>query len=359
MSHASRLAVAVLAALVSLAHAGNEALDSMVAAERAFARASVESGMKSAFLGVMADDAILFRPGPVNGVQAWRTRPDATAVLEWAPAYGEVSGDGDLGFSTGPWTLRPAAGQDAVAFGHFVSVWRREPGGPWRLVLDIGISHPDPGLALADVELKVGPVHLQPDTNAWRGSNLEMGVGVRTGNVGVGVGTGGSGVAVGGGGFGVGVGSYTGTWRTRRDYLWQRNAHEKHTLMSAERTFSFNARKYGWDETYRRSASNDLRHYREGAAPGLGHEVAIEAAAGVPVTREWITRGQAVATSWDLGYTYGLAVAKPGPKSPKGARPDTASFVHLWRKDDAGAWRMMLDIESPFPKPDPQAKQPK
>lgn len=52
-----------------------------------------------------------------------------------------------------------------------------------------------------------------------------------------------------------------------------------------------------------------------------------------------------MATDWNLGYTYGLTLTRV-----KGATPDTSSFVHLWRKDDAGLWRMVLDLENPFPK---------
>lgn len=351
MTAVPRFAVAALAVFATLAHAESTAIDSLVAAERAFAQSSVESGMKAAFLGALADDGILFRGGPVNGVALWRARAESPAVLEWAPSYAEVSGDGDLGFSTGPWSLRPKAGEAAVAFGHFVSVWRRERGGPWRVALDIGISHPDPGTPLDQVEVRKGPLHLPPDSNAWKGSGLQVGAGVRSGNVGVGVGTGGVGIGVGSRGLGVGVGFGTGGIRSRRDYYWRRTAHEKNTLMGAERTFSFDARKGGWDRAYRLSAANDLRYYRDGAPPALGHDAAIAGGSGVPVTREWITRGHAVATSWDLGYTYGLAIAKPGSKAPRGTRPDTSSFVHLWRKDDAGRWRLMLDIENPFPKP--------
>jgi hypothetical protein len=172
---------------------------------------------------------------------------------------------------------------------------------------------------------------------------------VRSGNVGAGIGSGGVGIGVGSGGLGVGVGFGGGGIRSRRDYVWRRTAHEKNTLMGAERTFAFDARKHGWERAYRLSAADDLRYYRNASVPALGHDAAIAGNAGVPAAREWITRGHAVARSWDLGYTYGLAISRPGPTAPRGARPDTASFAHLWRKDDAGRWRLMLDIEVPFP----------
>src|SRR6185503_7889026 len=108
---------------------------------------------------------------------------------------------------------------------------------------------------------------------------------------------------------------------------------------------SFEAKKHGWDAAYRAVAANDLRFAREGAAPELGVEAAIEASAAIPRDREYVSRGNGIAPSWDLGYAYGIAVARK-----KGAPPDTAAFVHLWRKDDAGKWRLMVDVENPFPK---------
>lgn len=346
-----RLAVAAILAAVPLAHADSTALDSLVAAERAFAQSSVEEGMKTAFLAALAPDAILFRPGPVNGVQLWTSRPESPAVLEWAPSFAELSGDGDLGFTSGPWSFRPAKGQAPVAFGHFVSVWRRDVGRPWRVALDIGVSHADPGTPPEAATVTPGPAHEAPDSNAWRGPAVEVGVGVRSGGLGVGIGTGGAAVGFGGRGGGVALGFGTAGIRSRQDYVWRRTQHEKNTLMGAERAFAWEARQHGWDAAYRAVAANDLRWYRDGAMPGIGHEAAIAGAATWPRTREWVARGHAVARSWDLGYTYGLAIAKPGRGAPKGARPDTAAFVHLWRKDDGGRWRMMLDVESPFPKP--------
>jgi len=37
----------------------------LVAAERAFARSADPDGMRPAFLAVLADSAVIFRPGPV------------------------------------------------------------------------------------------------------------------------------------------------------------------------------------------------------------------------------------------------------------------------------------------------------
>ena len=151
------------------------------------------------------------------------------------------------------------------------------------------------------------------------------------------------GIGVGSGGFGFGLG--TGGTVSRRDMEWRRTANEKNRLMSAERKLGFEARNRGWASAYQAVAARDHRTYRETRAPALGIETAIEWSAQVPRNREWLPRGHAVSPSWDLGYAYGLAIARPAR-----GRPDTTSYVHLWRKDDAGEWRLMLDIENPHPR---------
>ncbi|HEU4364220.1 MAG TPA: nuclear transport factor 2 family protein [Candidatus Krumholzibacteria bacterium] len=114
---------------------------SLVAAERAFAEMSVTVSMRDAFLENLADDGLVFRPGPVNGKELWRDRPASNAVLSWEPVYAEVAEGGDVGFTTGPWEFRPDRDSEPVAFGHYVSVWRRDGDGPWKVVADIGIDH--------------------------------------------------------------------------------------------------------------------------------------------------------------------------------------------------------------------------
>lgn len=125
---------------------------SLAAAESAFAAQSVREGMRAAFLAWLAPDATIFRDGPVNGPAAVAARPDPPIVLDWRPVFVEVAASGEVGLSTGPWTITrrqdPAA---APRHGQFVSVWTRSGGGPWRVRVDLGIPHP--GAALADASL--------------------------------------------------------------------------------------------------------------------------------------------------------------------------------------------------------------
>src|SRR5262245_50726039 len=68
------------------------ALDSVVAAEKAFAQRAAEKGTRDAFLTFLADDALVFEPDPVNGKEAWKARqPPPGSLLSWYPVHSEVS----------------------------------------------------------------------------------------------------------------------------------------------------------------------------------------------------------------------------------------------------------------------------
>ena len=110
--------------------------------EKAFARTASEKGTKAAFLEYAAPDGIMFQPNPVNAKTYWEARGESTALLSWQPSFVDISSNGALGWTTGPWEYRAKGKTDAPsAFGEFVTLWQKQPDGKFRFVLDIGISH--------------------------------------------------------------------------------------------------------------------------------------------------------------------------------------------------------------------------
>jgi hypothetical protein len=70
----------------------------VVEAEHAFAQYSIDRGMKDAFLSFAAPDGVVFRRGPVNAIELWKSRNPAPAgLLTWWPVYADVSLAGDMG----------------------------------------------------------------------------------------------------------------------------------------------------------------------------------------------------------------------------------------------------------------------
>jgi ketosteroid isomerase-like protein len=140
---AFRCAAVVAAALVAACATTGErvSIDELADAERAFSASAATNGVKAAFLGVLDDDAILFRPGPVAGREFIAARPEGRYRLVWRPERVAVSASGDLGYSSGPYRLTLDAKPGAPLFGEFLTVWRRGVDGRWRVLVDHGNGH--------------------------------------------------------------------------------------------------------------------------------------------------------------------------------------------------------------------------
>jgi ketosteroid isomerase-like protein len=132
-----RLPLALAALLAaSLAAASPRAdVGEVVSAERAFAAAAQSDGVNSAFVRYSAADALVFQPGPVNAKAALAANPIPAISLKWWPAYAGIAASGDLGFTTGPYV---AGSGERQAHGWYFTIWRRQPDGSWRWVLDHG-----------------------------------------------------------------------------------------------------------------------------------------------------------------------------------------------------------------------------
>jgi hypothetical protein len=117
-------------------------LQMLAETEKSFARFAAEKDTKSAFLEYAAPDGIMFSPNAVNAKEYWNARGASKGLLSWQPSFADISSNGVLGWTTGPWEFRPNGKTDApTAFGEFVTLWQKQPDGKFRFVLDIGISH--------------------------------------------------------------------------------------------------------------------------------------------------------------------------------------------------------------------------
>src|SRR4051812_6651575 len=121
-------------------------LDVLVSTEFAFAQAATRKGIRDSFLEYFADDAIAFSPAPVSAIARLRSRPGrpfSEYELRWEPREGDVAASGELGWLTGPSTfIDHTSPNPAPQHGNYLSIWRREGDGPWRVFIDIGSSPP-------------------------------------------------------------------------------------------------------------------------------------------------------------------------------------------------------------------------
>ncbi len=115
-----------------------------------------EKGIKEGFIEFLSPLGVLFRPGPVNGRESWRERQATPAALTWNPIKIEVSSNGALGYSIGNSIFKPKGKDDTnEIYGHYLSIWTRQPNGEYRAALDTGVDHDKP--AVTEPGWKPGP----------------------------------------------------------------------------------------------------------------------------------------------------------------------------------------------------------
>ena len=268
-----------------------DAFQSLTDSERAFSALSVEKGMKEAFLTYLAEGAIIFRPLPIDGRASWESRNSPPGTLIWEPCYAEVSRAGDLGVSTGPWEYRPPGETDPakIAYGHFISIWRRQADGSWRVALDIGGSHAAPKSGgVGSGELKLGADH----------SNAKA----------------------------AGPGSVS-------------------DLAQLDRMLG-EASRSGLAHALQQTATADVRFNHAGSEPALGLPAARAAADSLGGGWQFATGGSGDSRSGDFAYTYGVAARFA---SGTAAGTDSSTYLNVWRRDEHNRWRLSLAVLNRVP----------
>jgi ketosteroid isomerase-like protein len=134
------------------------ALRTVVESERDFARTCLEHGIRGSFLQFFSDNSTIFAPSPTNGKAFYTNYQDKGRRLIWEPAFATISNSGNVGLTTGPWELRKSAADETpIAFGEFVSVWKKQPNAVWKVIVDVGIDHPKPTVSPGEVQLSLPP----------------------------------------------------------------------------------------------------------------------------------------------------------------------------------------------------------
>jgi ketosteroid isomerase-like protein len=272
-------------------------LQALADTERAFARLGAEKGVRESFLAYFAPDGIWFVPHPKLTVTDLRSRPapagPPSRKLGWAPMYGDVSRAGDLGYDTGPSAnsdLTPKS--DPTRYSYFFSIWKKQPDGNWRVALDLGTETPD-----------VWDPTKPPDFHAAPPSG----------------------------------------WKPKRK---PDLAKELSALQAREVEFSQLAQAEGVARTSTRFLDEHARFHRNGISPVAGRENIVAFLTKSDTRASWQPMDAFVAKSADLGYTYGRYRA-PGIGAQ--GSEETGYYVHVWRKDVNGDWKLVFHVTSPLP----------
>jgi ketosteroid isomerase-like protein len=285
------LVLGISFAVVSQKHTESERTKTrraVVEMEHAFAKAAATRGTRDAFIEFLADDGIVFQPGPVNGKKFWTARERRKGLLSWEPEYADVSRAGDLGWTTGPWEFRPNGPEDKpVAFGEYFTIWKRQNDGSWKAVLDRGVS--------TDKSYATRLLQFPKNDEA---SDLKA--------------------------------------RANVTLLREK-------LVKLETDFSAAVTRKGAVNAFALYLAEDVRMLRPDLAPVLGRERALEVISSRLGNLSWQPTMADVSASGDLGYAYGTFEFKS-----HGVLVEHGSYVRVWKKIGQ-AWQVVMDVASPDP----------
>jgi ketosteroid isomerase-like protein len=258
---------------------------SLIDAEFAFMMMAKDKNTREAFLYFLDDHAVTFDgTGSHQGKKIWEDRTPDNALLYWEPEFSDIAASGDFGFNTGPWEYKPdRATEKPVAFGHFVTIWKKQDNGAWKAALDIGITHPAPD----------------------RKEHVK-----------------------------------TSAIKTIAQQQVLPFDERKNEIMLMEKNFIESLKT---SNAYNKALSSEARLLRPGAvpytSPGIVEKVLLTELKS-PVTYHLIDGD--VASSADLAYVYGTATIIPNDKT----NSKQANYMRIWKREKGQGWRIVLDILS-------------
>jgi ketosteroid isomerase-like protein len=290
------LALLALVIVVTAQTANHQAtLNALVKAERAFCKTSIAKGTREAFIQHLADDAVLFRPHAVAGKPWTIASPARPGLLTWWPIYADAARSGDLGFTTGPYEFRRNGPDDKEVFtGNYMTIWRKQADGAWKVVIDFGISNPPPTAKQTEVQFAT------PIRAATSKANEKASV------------------------------------ETHRA-----------SLLSIDREFSQAAEKTGARTAYPTYLADDVRLFRDEKYPFVGKQAATAALADLAGALKWQPANAEVSAAGDMGYTYGIAEFKATGTD----KLQYNNYVRIWKRQADGAWKIVIDVANPCPPP--------
>jgi ketosteroid isomerase-like protein len=263
------------------------ALRAVVESEQAFARSAAEKGTRDAFLAFIAEDAVLFRPQPVPGKKYLLDRPAAPGKLSWRPVFADVSASGDLGYTTGPYEFRKIAA-DAVpsSYGNYFTIWKKQPDGTWKFVIDFGTSNPEPKKALPDFDPKQAKPAIIPKAGATA-ENAAADL-----------------------------------------ILFERRLSSISAIQGASALQAF--------------AAADARFLRPDRQPAIGITEVRTVLTAEPGAWTWEPIKSGASSSGDLGFTYGTCELHT--KAATGKPTQLGYYLRVYKRQPDGEWKMVAEV---------------
>lgn len=129
---------------LSVAQTGPADVNRVINAEKEFNRLVERKGIKGGFLAVADPEGIIFKPDAVNITEFYSNIDKQAGKLSFTPNLARIAANGDLGFTAGPYVYQNGKSDDDKVYGDYVSLWKLNSEGQFKLLINLGIQHPEP-----------------------------------------------------------------------------------------------------------------------------------------------------------------------------------------------------------------------
>jgi hypothetical protein len=283
-----KLIIAAIILMVSgklvLAQMGPPAnVNTVIEAEKNFNKLVERKGIKSGFLSVADPEGIVFKPDAVKITDFYNNIDKQAGALSWKPNFARISINGDLAFTAGTYIYQNGNNDTDKVYGDYVSIWRADPDNKLRLLIDLGIQHPEPEQeAITDFKNTDSTKQVVPSKDPFSG---------------------------------------------------------KRVIMATDNIFNHSL-SISTLACYKEFLSPEGRYYFPGFDPMIGQEKIMKFIDNEDISITAQTTNAGRSTSNDLAYSYGKARIK------KGNIVSNYNYVRIWELDAKHKWDILLEVFS-------------
>jgi hypothetical protein len=269
--------------VLALAQKNTVTVNEVVSAEQSFNKLVERKGIKEAFLAVADPEGIVFRPQVVKITDFYNSIDKQAGTFTWQPKFARISANGDLAFTAGPYIYQNGKDDSDKVFGDYVSVWHADQDNKLKLLIDLGVQHPEPDKEeLIDFKNPDTSKQTAPSKDPFNGKGI---------------------------------------------------------IIATDKTFNSELTRSAL-ASYKEFLSPEGRYYFPGFEPITGPDRIMKFIdnEGISISAKTINVGRS--TSNDLAYSYGTARIK------KGAIVSDYNYVRIWEIDANHRWNILLEVFS-------------
>jgi len=258
-------------------------VNTVIDAEKSFDKQVERKGIKEAYLSVTDPEGIIFRPEAVKITDFYGSIDKQPGSFTWKPKFARISANGDLAFSAGPYVYQNGKSDTDKVFGEYVSVWHADAENKLKLLINLGIQHPEPeSEETTDFKDPDPAKRTAPSKDPFNGKGI---------------------------------------------------------ILSTDKVFNHELTVSAM-ATYKEFMSPEGRYYFPGFEPMTGTDKVMKFIDNEAISINAETTNVGRSTSNDLAYSYGRARIK------KGTIVSNFNYVRIWEIDASHKWNILLEVFS-------------